>query len=85
MVKFDYDFVVIGGGPAGRRAAIQASKLGKSVAVVDDQKSIGGVSVHTGAVRHGLARSAFQIPTAPQRGPGDAGFDQFPPCDDIGR
>ncbi len=50
MVKFDYDFVVIGGGPAGRRAAIQASKLGKSVAVVDDQKSIGGVSVHTGTL-----------------------------------
>ena len=50
MVKFDYDFVVIGGGPAGRRAAIQASKLGKTVAVVDDQKLIGGVSVHTGTL-----------------------------------
>jgi len=50
MVKFDYDFVVIGGGPAGRRAAIQASKLGKSVALVDDQKRIGGVSVHTGTL-----------------------------------
>ena len=50
MAKFDYDFVVIGGGPAGRRAAIQASKLGKSVAVVDDQKLIGGVSVHTGTL-----------------------------------
>lgn len=50
MAEFDYDFVVIGGGPAGRRAAIQASKLGKSVAVVDDQKSIGGVSVHTGTL-----------------------------------
>lgn len=50
MAKFDYDFVIIGGGPAGRRAAIQASKLGKSVAVVDDQKLIGGVSVHTGTL-----------------------------------
>ncbi len=50
MVKYDYDFVIIGGGPAGRRAAIQASKLGKSVAVVDDQKLIGGVSVHTGTL-----------------------------------
>lgn len=50
MTDFDYDFVVIGGGPAGRRAAIQASKLGKSVAIVDDQKKIGGVSVHTGTL-----------------------------------
>ena len=50
MAKYDYDFVIIGGGPAGRRAAIQASKLGKSVAVVDDQKLIGGVSVHTGTL-----------------------------------
>lgn len=50
MASFDYDFVVIGGGPAGRRAAIQASKLGKSVAIVDDQKKIGGVSVHTGTL-----------------------------------
>ena len=50
MARYDYDFVIIGGGPAGRRAAIQASKLGKSVAVVDDQKLIGGVSVHTGTL-----------------------------------
>lgn len=50
MENFDYDFVIIGGGPAGRRAAIQASKLGKSVAIVDDQKMIGGVSVHTGTL-----------------------------------
>ncbi|MEH6756193.1 MAG: Si-specific NAD(P)(+) transhydrogenase [Parasphingorhabdus sp.] len=50
MTEYDYDFVVIGGGPAGRRAAIQASKLGKSVAIVDDQKKIGGVSVHTGTL-----------------------------------
>ncbi|MGB5723669.1 MAG: Si-specific NAD(P)(+) transhydrogenase [Parasphingorhabdus sp.] len=50
MAEYDYDFVIIGGGPAGRRAAIQASKLGKSVAVVDDQKLIGGVSVHTGTL-----------------------------------
>lgn len=50
MSEFDYDLVIIGGGPAGRRAAIQASKLGKSVAIVDDQKKIGGVSVHTGTL-----------------------------------
>ncbi len=45
-----YDFVVIGSGPAGRRAAIQAAKLKKSVLVIDDRGSVGGVSVHTGTI-----------------------------------
>jgi NAD(P) transhydrogenase len=45
-----YDFVVLGSGPAGRRAAIQAAKLGKSVLVVDDRSKVGGVSVHTGTI-----------------------------------
>ena len=45
-----YDLVVIGSGPAGRRAAIQAAKLGKSVLVADDRRHVGGVSVHTGTI-----------------------------------
>ena len=45
-----YDFIVLGSGPAGRRAAIQAAKLGRSVLVVDNRAQIGGVSVHTGTV-----------------------------------
>jgi NAD(P) transhydrogenase len=45
-----YDFIVIGSGPAGRRAAIQAAKLGKSVLVVEKGRRVGGVSVHTGTI-----------------------------------
>jgi NAD(P) transhydrogenase len=45
-----YDFVVLGSGPAGKRAAIQAAKLGKSVLVVDNRSRVGGVSVHTGTI-----------------------------------
>lgn len=45
-----YDLVVVGSGPAGRRAAIQAAKLGKSVMVVDDRAELGGVSVHAGTI-----------------------------------
>jgi NAD(P) transhydrogenase len=45
-----YDMIVIGSGPSGRRAAIQAAKLGKSVLVVDKRKRVGGVSVHTGTI-----------------------------------
>jgi NAD(P) transhydrogenase len=45
-----YDFIVIGSGPAGRRAAIQAAKVGKSVLVVERGRRVGGVSVHTGTI-----------------------------------
>jgi NAD(P) transhydrogenase len=42
--------IVIGSGPAGRRAAIQAAKLGRSVLVVESRLRVGGVSVHTGTI-----------------------------------
>jgi NAD(P) transhydrogenase len=45
-----FDLIVIGSGPAGRRAAIQAAKLGKSVLVVERRIRLGGVSVHTGTI-----------------------------------
>ena len=45
-----YDIVVIGSGPAGKSAAIQAAKLGHRTAIVDAQPQLGGVCVHTGTV-----------------------------------
>ena len=45
-----YELIVIGSGPAGRRAAIQAAKLGKSTLVVENRYRVGGVSVHTGTI-----------------------------------
>src|ERR1700680_2447286 len=46
----DYDMLVIGSGPSGRRAAVQFAKLGKSVLVVEKGRRVGGVSVHTGTI-----------------------------------
>lgn len=45
-----FDLIVIGSGPAGRRAAIQAAKARKSVLVVEKGQRVGGVSVHTGTI-----------------------------------
>ncbi|MCF3642105.1 Si-specific NAD(P)(+) transhydrogenase [Rhizobium sp. TRM95111] len=45
-----FDLVVVGSGPAGRRGAIQAAKLGKRVLVIEQGKRVGGVSVHTGTI-----------------------------------
>jgi len=45
-----YNLIVIGSGPAGRRAAIQAAKLKKSVLVIEKGRRVGGVCVHTGTI-----------------------------------
>ncbi len=45
-----YDLIVIGSGPAGRAAAIQAGKLKRKVLVIDRKDRLGGVSVHTGTI-----------------------------------
>ena len=45
-----YDLVVIGSGPAGRTAAIQAGKLKRKVLVIDRKDRLGGVSIHTGTI-----------------------------------
>ena len=48
--SFDYDMIVIGCGPAGQRAAIQAAKLRKKVAIIDRREVVGGVCVNTGTI-----------------------------------
>jgi len=54
----NFDFLIIGSGPAGRKAAIQASKLGKKVAIVDRRANVGGVCLHTGTVPSKTLREA---------------------------
>jgi NAD(P) transhydrogenase len=46
----EFDMIVIGSGPSGRRAAVQAAKLGRRVLVVERGRRVGGVSVHTGTI-----------------------------------
>ena len=45
-----YDLIVIGSGPAGKSAAIQAAKLKRKVLVVERGARVGGVSIHTGTI-----------------------------------
>ncbi len=58
MAEFDYDLVVIGTGPAGQRAAIQAAKLGKRVAVAERRTVVGGVCINTGTIPSKTLREA---------------------------
>lgn len=45
-----YDCLVIGSGPGGQKAAIQAAKLGKKVAIIERSPYIGGAGLHTGTL-----------------------------------
>jgi NAD(P) transhydrogenase len=53
-----YDLIVIGSGPAGQRAAIQGSKMGKRVALVERREVVGGVCVNTGTIPSKTFREA---------------------------
>jgi NAD(P) transhydrogenase len=53
-----YDLLVIGSGPAGQRAAIQASKFGKRVALVEKMEVVGGVAINTGTIPSKTMREA---------------------------
>ena len=60
-VKFQYDAVVIGTGPGGEGVAMQLSKAGKKVAVVEKHHTVGGGCTHWGtipskALRHSVSR-----------------------------
>lgn len=55
----EFDLCVIGSGPAGQKAAIQAAKLGKSVAVIEQREVVGGVTVNTGTIPSKALREAI--------------------------
>jgi NAD(P) transhydrogenase len=55
---YTYDMIVIGSGPAGQRAAIQAAKLDKRVAIIERKTVVGGVSVNTGTIPSKTLREA---------------------------
>lgn len=49
-VSIDYDVLVIGSGPAGQKAAIQAAKADQRVAIVELDSLFGGACVHRGTI-----------------------------------
>jgi NAD(P) transhydrogenase len=58
MPANEYDLVVIGSGPAGQKGAICAAKMRKKVAIIDRERTMGGVCVHTGTIPSKMFREA---------------------------
>ena len=64
-----FDCVVIGSGPAGQKAAIQAAKLGKRVCLVEKNPFLGGAAVNTGTIPSKALREAvLHLTGATKRG-----------------
>src|SRR5262249_29218340 len=55
----DYELLVIGSGPAGQKAAIQAAKIRRRAAIVERRKAVGGASVNTGTIPSKTIREAI--------------------------
>jgi len=80
---FEFDLLCIGSGPAGQRAAVQAAKLRKRVAVVERGAEVGGVCLHTGTIPsktfreavlsfgNGRRESAYSAVAGPSRASGE--------------
>ncbi len=69
MAVYNYDVVVLGSGPAGEGAAMNAAKAGRKVAMVDSRRQVGGNCTHLGtipskALRHSV-KQIIQFNTNP--------------------
>lgn len=53
-----YDLLVIGTGPAGQKAAIQAAKLNRKVGIIERKAVVGGVCINTGTIPSKSLREA---------------------------
>jgi NAD(P) transhydrogenase len=57
-----FDFIIIGSGPAGQKAGVQASKCGKTVALIEREHVVGGACVHRGTIpSKTLRENALQL------------------------
>ena len=64
---YDYDLAVIGTGPGGEGAAMQATKQGQRVVVIERYTKIGGGCTHWGTIpSKALRYSIFQMTEANQ-------------------
>ncbi len=83
MAVYNYDVVILGSGPAGEGAAMNAAKAGRKVAVVENRGIVGGNSTHLGtipskALRHSV-RQILRFNTDPMfRQIGEPRWFSFP-------
>lgn len=67
-MALDFDVLVVGTGPAGEKAAMQASKLGKRVGIVDRRWSVGGNCLHRGTIPSKTLRETITFLATSKKG-----------------
>ncbi len=75
----EFDFLCIGSGPAGQRAAVQAAKLGLRVAVIEKRLAVGGSCVVSGTIPSKTFREAVLSLKASNRDKESPSFQSFSP------
>lgn len=60
MTTYNYDVIVIGAGPAGESAALNAAKHNQSAAVIDNRPRVGGGCTHSGTIPSKALRSGVK-------------------------
>jgi NAD(P) transhydrogenase len=58
MARYDFDMLVVGSGPGGQSAALQAAALGKRTGLIERKPRLGGVSLQTGTIPSKALREA---------------------------
>ena len=83
MASFDFDLIVIGGGAAGEKGAVQAAFFGKKVALIEKEPHLGGAMVNTGTLpSKTLRETALYLSGFRQRGLHGALLTRGPTTDD---
>lgn len=73
-----FDMVVVGAGPAGEKAAAQATFFGKSVAVVEDAPALGGAMAASAVTTKAMREAALYLTGFQRRHVYGAGIDLHP-------
>src|ERR1700735_4567914 len=69
MSSSQFDLIVIGSGPAGEKAAVQAAYFGKRTALIESAENVGGSCINSGTVpSKTLRESALYFSGLKQRG-----------------
>ena len=71
MASFDFDLVVIGGGPAGEKGAAQAAYFGVKTALVEKELELGGACINTGTLASKTLRETSLFLSGARRGNSD--------------
>ena len=82
----EFDFVIIGSGPAGQKAAIQGAKSGKKVCLIETLAQVGGMCVHRGTIpSKALRESALRYKNAHKLLSTDQPHELAPLMANVGR